>query len=216
MSYKPSSRRHYEIDEPELNLNPMMDMFGVLIPALLMMTAVVEINCINVSAPSIGSGGSSSQQPSNEIPLNLTVAVNDAGYKIQSAVPGAFAEIPGASGPMSNEIALPLVRRDVLCSRYRETVPPPRDRNKSEPPCGKDKAAALKKRSFWIYDRPALSEKALAIKNKYPHEIRIIIQPSPDVEYESIVDVMDATRDVRLPSGELQVLFDEVVMSPGT
>ncbi|MBC7794656.1 MAG: hypothetical protein H7Z43_13210, partial [Clostridia bacterium] len=53
-----ASHRHRESDvEPSLNLNPMMDMFAVLIPALLMLSAVLEISVLNVNVPEIKEPG---------------------------------------------------------------------------------------------------------------------------------------------------------------
>ena len=68
---------------------------------------------------------------------------------------------------------------------------------------------------FAVYDNKALTRKLIDIKDEYPDERRIIIQPGPEVEYEAIVDVMDAARDVKSEKGDIRALFDEVVMSPG-
>src|SRR5512137_2393463 len=85
MGFSPTSRRHYEIDEPELNLNPMMDMFGVLIPALLMMSAAVEGAVINIAAPSINPDGApATQQQHEHPPLNVTVTISESGYTVST------------------------------------------------------------------------------------------------------------------------------------
>jgi biopolymer transport protein ExbD len=200
MGFSPTSRRHYELEEPELNLNPMMDLFGVLIPAILMMSAAVEVAVINVSAPSIGpSSADTPQQQPEHPPLNLTVIITESGYTIS---------MMGA--PVAT---LPAVDRPTICSRYRGTRPPPRAKNMDRPVCQKNEGRM--KKAFMVYDNKALTSKFIEIKDEYPDERRIIIQPGPEVEYEAIVDVMDAARDVRLPKGELRSLFDEVVMSPG-
>ncbi len=210
MAFQPSSRRHYEIEEPELNLNPMMDMFGVLIPALLMMTAVVEVATLNVVAPAIGSD-SSAVKPPTEPPLNLTVAIREDGYSVESALPGAFADISGANG---QAIPIPITKSNIICSRYRGTVPPPRDKNQSEGVCTKEQARL--ERPFWLYNRAKLADIVSQIKDRFPNENRIILQPGPTAEYEALIEAMDTTRDIRLPSGETRVLFDEVVISPGS
>jgi hypothetical protein len=53
------------------------------------------------------------------------------------------------------------------------------------------------------------------VKDKFPDETRIIIAADPDTDFEPIVDVMDAARNVMMPDGESRTLFDEVVYSPG-
>ena len=198
-SFSPTSRRQYEVEEPELNLNPMMDMFGVLIPALLMMSAAVEVAVANVHAPSINA--SSSAEPPElpeHPPLNVTIVITESGFFVQ------------ALG--QNVATIPVVDKPTLCSRYRGTWPPPRSRNRERAICQKSEGRLQK--SFIVYDLSALTAKMVEIKDQYPDERRIIIQPGPEVEYETIVDVMDAARDVRGEKGDLRSLFDEVVMSP--
>ena len=60
---KASHRYRHGVEEPTLNLNPMMDMFAVLIPALLMLSAVLEISVLNVAAPRIAAPGDLEQNP---------------------------------------------------------------------------------------------------------------------------------------------------------
>jgi biopolymer transport protein TolR len=198
MGFSPTSRRKYEVDEPDLNLNPMMDMFGVLIPAILMMSAAVEVAVINVSAPSIGPSNSDAQKQPEHPPLNVTIIISESGYTV------SMLGQPVAS--------LPIIEKPTVCSRYRGTRPPPRAKNMDRSICQKHEGRAQKQ--FLTYDNKGLSVKLVEIKDEYPDERRVIIQPGPEVEYESIVDVMDAARDIKTEKGEVRVLFDEVVMSP--
>ncbi|MBI5509488.1 MAG: biopolymer transporter ExbD [Deltaproteobacteria bacterium] len=199
MGFSPTSKRHYEVDEPELNLNPMMDLFGVLIPALLMMSAAVEVSVINVAAPSIGPSTNADQKPPEHPPLNLTVVISETGYSLS------------LMGQMAADF--PVAERPILCSRYRGTRPTPRARNLDRPIC--QKSEGRMKKQFLTYDNKGLTNKLVEVKDEFPDERRIIIQPGPEVEYETIVDVMDAARDVKTAKGEIRSLFDEVVMSPG-
>src|SRR5689334_7863810 len=99
---KPSDRhKGGEEGELTLNLNPMMDLFAVLIPALLMMSAVVEVAVINVSAPAIGGSDSPSppQQPEKP-PLNLTVTITDKGFIVAGS--GGVLSGPGVN-PTPNQ-----------------------------------------------------------------------------------------------------------------
>ena len=209
---KASDRHKVELDEPHLNLNSMMDLFAVLIPALLMMSAVVEVSVINVSAPAIGGSDAAPPPPSDKPPLNLTVTITDKGYIVAGS--GGVLSGPGAT-PVPNQPGqgptIPLVQRNVICSRYRGLWPPPRARNRDQERCKKPEES----RSFWIYDTSALAKKILEVKDAFPDERRIVIAAGPDTEYEAVIDVMDATRDIRDAGGEIRVLFDEAVLSPG-
>jgi biopolymer transport protein ExbD len=210
---KASDRHKVEQDMPELNLNSMMDLFAVLIPALLMMSAVVEVTVLNVSAPAISSSDTKPPPPSDKPPLNLTVTIMESGYLIsgQGGVlmgPGVN-PIPSVRG---QQPSIALTQKTVGCSRYRKTWPPPRSRNKDQPRCEKPED----QRSFWVYDVPALIRKIIEIKDAFPDERRITLSGEPGVEYESVIEVMDATRDVRDGASELpRPLFDEVILSPG-
>ena len=194
----------------QLNLNPMMDLFAVLIPALLMMSAVVEVTVLNVSAPAIG--GSDTPPPTPEKPpLDLTIVINDGGYIVKGA--GGVLAGPGANpAPLQPDQVptIPLVQKGVVCSRFRGTWPPPRSRNKDEKVC----VIPTETRNFWVYDLDAATRKAVEVKDAYPEERRVIIQANANIEYESVIDLMDAVRDVREASGSNRTLFDEVVLSP--
>ena len=209
---KPSDRHKTVVDQPELNLNSMMDLFAVLIPALLMMSAVVEVSILNVAAPSINSAESPPQHPPDKPPLNLTVSISHHGYTVL----GSGGVLKGSSTQPSPRAAnegpsISAVQKVVSCSRYRDTWPPPRVQNAKEPRCTNPSES----HNYWVYDNVALAKKIIEIKDAFPEERRIIIEALPDVEYEAIIDVMDATRDVREANGDIRVLFDEVILSPG-
>jgi biopolymer transport protein ExbD len=210
MSKSASERRKTEMGEVTLNLNPMMDMFAVLIPALLMMSVVVEVASINVAAPSIGESSGEPEKQTDKPPLNLTVTVTEAGYLV-SASGGPLANESGEPGTYQRP-TIPIVERAVSCGRYRATVPPPRTRNKERAKC--DPSKPEETRQFWVYDNKALHRLAIEIKDQNPDEHRITIGGTKEVDYEPIVDVMDATRDDMNDKEEVRPLFDEVVISP--
>lgn len=207
MAKKPSERRNYKEENMELNLTPMMNLIAILIPALLVSTAFVEIAVLNVSAPAIGS---TPDQPEPEKPdkppLNLTVTITEKGY----IVAGSGAVLPGAGGAEGGP-TFPIVEKQTECSRYMGDWPPPRPKNRSTPKCDQPEAM----RSFWVYDVEALTKKLIEIKDLFPEERRIIIAAESDIEYEAITDVMDASREIKDAGGEVRTLFDEVVLSPG-
>jgi biopolymer transport protein ExbD len=204
MAFRPSQQIKLEQEELNLNLNPMMDMFAVLIPALLMLSAVVDVSVIDIAAPALDAAASPPRAP---VELSLTVAVQESGYRVSAAQP-----LPGGDAAGAREIVIPTIERLVDCSRFRGLRPPPRARNVGRPLCGDTAQAPAQQ--FWVYDTAALTEKMTAIKEAYPSERRLIVTASPDVDYESVVQVLDATREVRQPNGQKRVLFDEVVVRP--
>jgi biopolymer transport protein ExbD len=206
---KPSERRNFKEADMELNLTPMMNLIAILIPALLISVAFVEIAVINVAAPAIGPSTPQDQNNKDDKPpLNLTVTITDKGYTVAGSggVLGGEADAAAASGP-----TIPVIQRTIDCTKYIGTVPPPRSKNKGSGPCKE----ARETRTFWIYDTDALTDKLIEIKDAFPEERRIIVAAEPETDYESITDVMDASREAKDPGGEMRTLFDEVVLSPG-
>ena len=83
MARKPSGRGHREKEKvPPLNITPIMNLIIILIPALLLSAAFVQIAVINVSAPQIGSGVAEETPEDDVKKLNLTVAVTDKGFTV--------------------------------------------------------------------------------------------------------------------------------------
>ena len=127
MAKKPSERRSFKEESIELNMTPMMNLIGILIPVLLVSASFVEIAVLNVAAPSIGGDSPNQEPPSDKPPLNLTITISDKGYMIST---GGVPQTGASGGP-----TIPVVQRSISCSRYRKTWPPPRSRNRSERPC---------------------------------------------------------------------------------
>ncbi len=206
-----SARHKVTIESPELNLNSMMDMFAVLIPALLMMSALVEVTLLDIAVPSLKEApGAAPPKP----PLELTLAIHPEGYRL-STQEGVLLGKDLVTTPVNKAdpaaMTLPLVRQRLRCAHYMDTRPPPRARNASEPACD----ATTPEREFWAYDLAGLSAWALRLKQAHPEARRLVLDATADVEYESVIDAMDATRDNVDGSGQARTLFDEVLLSPG-
>jgi len=89
------SKRHVEEAIGELNLVPYMDIVVNLILFLILTTTgLTAFGVINVSAPQIGSGDSSQEQPTDQ-PLNLTVGISSRGLYISGT--GGNLPAPGAA-----------------------------------------------------------------------------------------------------------------------
>src|SRR5687767_4446573 len=122
MSRKPTHRRSYKDEDMELNLTPMMNLIGILIPVLLMSTAFVELVVIDVATPAIGEEAPSTP-PLDRPPLNLTVLITHTAYILSGSAP-----LDIKSGQTHANI--PIVQKTVGCGSYMETVPPPRQKNR--------------------------------------------------------------------------------------
>ena len=60
------------------------------------------------------------------------------------------------------------------------------------------------------YDYNRLTVEMIKVKNQFPKETKVIIYAQPDVPYEILVRVMDATRQ----DSEGRALFYDVILSP--
>jgi len=67
------------------------------------------------------------------------------------------------------------------------------------------------------YDYAALTDLLQKVKERYPKETNVILSADPDVQYETLVKTMDATREykAKLPDGtvEKKPLFFDVSLS---
>jgi biopolymer transport protein ExbD len=207
MARKPSERRNYKDENMELDLTPMMNLIAILIPVLLVSTAFVELAVINVAAPAIGSS-SDDKKPEDtpeKPPLNLTITITDQGYTLAGSG-GVLGEPSSEKGP-----TIPVIEKSVSCGPYVGTWPPPRAKNRSLPRCENDNDT----RTYWVYDNERLAKKLVEVKDAFPEERRVIIASEPEINYEAITDLMDASRNIKDAGGETRILFDEVVLSPG-
>jgi len=201
---KPSERRMFKEHEQDLNLTPMMNLIAILIPTMLVSVAFVTLSAIEVTLPSMVA--ETSEDPES---LSLTVTITDRGFIIATA--GAVLDAEPASMQGVGSRTIPIVQRKVSCQRYVGTWPPPRQKNASiNNRCGKASAERL----FWVYDLDALHERLVGIKTAFGQERKLVIAAEPDIEYEALIDVMDASRSYMGPSGLLQPLFDQVLLSP--
>ena len=189
-----------------------MNLVSLLIPCLLVSTVFVSIAVINVSAPAIGTAAESEpeKEKPEKPPLNLTVTITDQGYTLAGSG-GVLPGIKHAAQGESTGPTIPLIDKQVSCTRYLDTWPPPRSVNKSTSKCT-DPDASL---AFKVYDVERLSTMLITIKDQFPEENKVIIAAEPDIEFEALTDVMDSTRDVKLEGEERRPLFPEVVLSPG-
>ena len=113
---KPSERRNFKEEGMELNLVPMMNLVSILIPALLISAAFIEISVINVAAPAIGSAPEQEQQQDkpDKPPLNLTVTITDKGYTVAGS--GGVLGGEQAAGEEQSGPTIPIIQKTILAA----------------------------------------------------------------------------------------------------
>ncbi len=192
---KPSERSNSATEPVNLDITPYMDVvFSLVAFILFTSTGLAQIGVVNVNAPRyqdpLEPGLSKPEDQENKKQLNLTVGVTYKGFFI-AGVGGVLGQVDaespeGAAEPKGPTI--PLLTTDAECrDSLAKNLPPPMS----------------------CYDTARLTREMVKIKNEFPQETKIIIYAQPDVPYEVLVQVMDATRDF-----EGRALFYDVVLSP--
>ena len=141
--------------------------------------------------PEPDSGAGQEEENQDKKQLNLTVGITYKGLFI-AGVGGIWggSEEEGAEGskPESSSPTIPLLTADPVCrDAMAKKIPPP----------------------VSCYDFPKLTAELNKIKDVFPKETKVILYAQPDVPYEVLVKVMDATRE---DGG--RALFFDVILSP--
>ncbi len=179
------SRRETSTGSGELDLAPIMNMVVILIPLLLLSIVFLKVGVINITAPKLSMGPpSEAQPPPDVVPLNLTVAVNAAGFTIgaQNAIlpPEAGCPTPGPTiclGSQDKDVAAMLQgARDKLTS--------------GDVQGGEAELSQAMKAYNWI----ALYNKLTDIKGNFKEETIINISADANIPYALIIRMMDVTR----------------------
>ena len=193
-SRKPSQRSKSYQEPIGLNITPYLDIVtSIMLFIMVTSTGLAKIGMINVNAPRYSDpldsgGGQQDDEKPPEKKLNLTVGITYEGLFI-AGVGGVMGAVDdGADVAAAKKPTLPLLMRDAVCrDALAKKLPPPAE----------------------CYDYKRLTKEMLKIKREFPKESKIIIYAQPDVPYEILVKVMDATRQTGTKS-----LFFDVILSP--
>ncbi len=79
---KPSLQRHAADIETELNITPVMNLFVILIPFLLLSAVFVQVAVIPNSIPNLQTVPTKQMKKQKEKSLELKIVMNDEGYTI--------------------------------------------------------------------------------------------------------------------------------------
>lgn len=169
MSFK-QFRRAREV--PEVNLIPVMNLFVVLIPFLLMSAAFYHVSVIPTSLPSQTDESSDIAADEQSVTVNIVVEPDQIQISASSA----------------------LLDEETL-SGLSASIPKKEDR----------------------FDLEMLGRALYAIKLKYEKSDTVILLPSPEVEYQDVVMILDTAREITVHRGtrdEQRIpLFPVVVLS---
>ena len=193
MGRKPSDRSKSATPPEVLDLTPFMDaLTSILIFMLLTSTGLAQYGVINVNAPQYSdsldlSGQEQDKKEQEKKQLNLTVGIAYKGLFIAGVGGVLGQETEGeADKKAEKEPTIPLLPDPECQQAKRRHTPPP----------------------VKCYDYKKLTMEMVKIKNQFPQETKIIIFAQPEVKYEILVNVLDATREY-----EDRALFYNVVLS---
>ncbi len=196
MGRKPSERSSSQTEPVSLNITPYLDIVtSIMLFMMVTSTGLVQIGIINVNAPRYQDpmeAGSMQQddEKKDEKKLNLTIGITYRGLFI-AGVGGVLGTVDeSAEGDeAAKQPTIPLLGTDPACQdALARGTPPP----------------------VSCYDYRRLTSEMVKIKNGFPKETKVIIYAQPDVPYEILVKVMDATRQ----DSEGRALFYDVILSP--
>lgn len=183
-------RRFREIVESDLEILPLMNLFVVLIPMLLLSAVFLELSVIHMAAP-----GTDEQAEVEKEPFDLAVHISETSWEIRardietrviSRTEAGVEEVQGSGGAVADgagpgalkdegPAAKSIAGSDVMTSAI-------------------DIATAVGRL------QAALIE--IAVDHPDNKAVRIVSQP--DTIYEDIIEVMDASRAAGLPEASLQ------------
>lgn len=106
MAYRPSKRRRHSISDTDLNLTPVMNLFMVIIPFLLLTAVFAKTAIIDTYLPQEGGGGGVSQTAAPKI---LIVKATEKGIELGGIGEGIF--IPRVEGNLNyKQLSIELAR----------------------------------------------------------------------------------------------------------
>jgi biopolymer transport protein ExbD len=199
MGARPSARRHKRQANQDINLVPLMNVFCILIPFLLLTAVFVQLTIINTNLPTASSLANKPKEadtsPTPEAKkLNLTVFITKEGFTL-AGYGGVLNVVEEVEGDEEKKAA----SRTVIPMKVVD-----KDRN------GED----LKE-----YDFEKLQEYLIKVKTEYPNHYSIILLPENQVLYETIIQVLDTSREYEVtnPDGseEVKELFVNPVLAGG-
>jgi biopolymer transport protein ExbD len=191
-------------DFGEANLIPIMNLVSLLIPFLLYTAAFVQYAVIDVASPRFQNRSAVSPPEENQQEaLSLMLIITDQGFRLAASggvLPEGCTSATEAGAP-SDAPTVPLNSNSEGCSD-RSGYPTASERQNRQ-------ALSLGPPSC-AYNFERLHECIVRIKDEYPDERQIIISGENRIDYDVLIQAMDATR-----GSDETPLFPEVILSSG-
>jgi len=158
MSRRNSRIRRKGIREnPELDITTFLNLMVILVPFLLISAVFSRITILELSVPTAGAGGSTSEKPM----YTIEVVVRKTGLELSN---------------------------------------------------GANVVAAIPKKDDQ-YDLEKLSKILIRLKSDYPEKEDVTVLMEPDIEYDSLIQVMDQVRETEVEDKESETL-QKLVLFP--
>ncbi|MCA9538067.1 MAG: biopolymer transporter ExbD [Myxococcales bacterium] len=168
MARRPSAKKKFDADKIEdLNLVPIMNLVVCLIPMVLFGTSLVKIGVVNVNAPRFGMG-QAAPDDSEEKPLNLTVGIEEAGFRLKAGGADIY-QVLGLAPEMAADPAAAAA---------------------GLPPQG----GFLIAKKGEVYDYVDLYNKLVTIKTAFPQETIVNLTAEQKIPFKYVISVMDVIR----------------------
>jgi biopolymer transport protein ExbD len=219
----------------EVDLIPFMNLLAILIPALLISTEYIKIATIGVASPRIGPKSEVVENTDEKPPLNLNIVASSLGFYIASqntVLPGME---EGKVGPTIEKVQVEVYRANVKgrtkeVSRvwtykgkkyiYGSKMLTPEEYTEHLNNLKDANGGTLQSSQEMDYDYPALHDKLIEIKKAVTDvkgNDQVIVSADPDVQFTSIIRIMDAARYYATDDdpGKKLDLFPKVVLSAG-
>lgn len=211
-NYKPSERRRSKEIDTDLDLTPIMGLMVVLIPLLLSSAEFVKMGVIEMNLPKSGRGRSGAVQP-DEKPknLNLGIIMTEKGISIKSALSVESDQVLDENGQPLPQIGLKGKDFDYKTLAVE---------------LSKIKRLVLKEVLSNFHSKEELESASLFQLSKFMESVdesqlfhykdyeTIKIVAKNDMEFQRIINVMDASRE-SLIGGRKVPLFPTVSMGAG-
>ena len=210
--YRPSSRRKKPAVEADPNLAPMMNLMVCLIPLLLTSAEFVKMGIIEIKLPpALAASEEIGGEEMKPVLLDLILIITEEGINIQSALPfflkaktKSSAEQPptpditkkdGKYDFLTLTRKLAQIKKEVLFSYFQRQF-------------GRIEEVSLLEldKNYNKIDKSNL--------RLYPDNESIKIIASPEIDYQTVVSVMDAARYINTDQGPIN-LFPSVSMAGG-
>lgn len=196
-AFRPSERKRRDEGEMEINLTPIMNLVVVLIPMLLQAMVVIKLGRIDYEPPPLAVGeaqdsGDESEGGGSDEPTTLNLVLNVADSSLQVSIFGAvegdnYWDLPLTEAGEYDFAAL----QEILYKIKTEMVGPPiRTETSANPKTGEE-----------------------IVKEVYKLDDASIVRiaAGPQLDYQSLVTLLDVTRSI-LVDGEEHWLFPQPVL----